>query len=61
MRRFILLSWEVANDAVRSRETEIVGEEVAPGNGGVERVKNIVECILFGGIQRWLLLLLVGE
>ena len=55
------MSRKVANDAVWSRETEIVGEEVAPGNGGVERVKNIVECILFGGIQRWLLLLLVGE
>ena len=53
-----MLSWEVANDAVRSRETEIVGEESAPGNRGVERVKNLVERFLFGGIQRWLL---VGE
>jgi len=61
VRSFVLMSRKVANDAVWSRETEIVGEEVAPGNGGVERVKNIVECILFGGIQRWLLLLLVGE
>jgi len=39
-------------------EAEVVGEEGAPGNGGVEGVENLVKRLLFGGVQRRLL---VGE
>lgn len=43
MGRLVELRRVVANDAVWSGEAEVVGEEGAPGNGGVEGVKNLVE------------------
>lgn len=42
MGRLVELRGVVANNAVRGGEAEVVGEEVAPGNGGVEGVKNLV-------------------
>lgn len=46
----------VANDAVRGGETEVVGEEGAPGNVGVEGVQHRVNRILFGRVKERLLL-----
>ncbi|RDX68655.1 hypothetical protein CR513_52330, partial [Mucuna pruriens] len=42
----VWLSGEVANDAVWGGEAEVVGEECAPGNGGVEGMENLVELLL---------------
>lgn len=46
----------VANDAMWGGETEVVREESAPGNGGVEGMQHLVNRFLFGGVKERLLL-----
>ncbi len=46
----------VANDAVWAGEAEVVGVEGAPRDGWVDGVEDMVERVLLGWVQHWLLL-----
>lgn len=48
----------VANDAMRGRGTEVIGEEGAPRDGGVDGGQNLVHRFLLKRVKNGLLLLL---
>lgn len=52
---------DVAEDAVRSGEAEVVREEGSPGDFGVDGVEEFVEGFLLGLVEGWLGLCLVED